>query len=465
MYQCLERQLKMTLFPSELIIESSEWFKLESIMPWIEIEELLSPIFSDIGRKAVPARHILGALIIQSNKGLSDRQTIITIKETPMLQYFLGLNQYIKSDIFDFTLLCKYRKIIGVDLAKEMIETLLKAHNIIMPSIEAEPKNKGSMSIDASVVPVNITYPTDLKLLNQVREKTEEIIDQAHENAKQVSKPRTYRKLARADYLSYAKAKRLSKNKRFNANRKQLQYIKRNIENIDDLVTKGFYKLSEAHEESLETCRTVYNQQYQMWSQKENRVDDRIVSLSQPHIRCIVRGKAGKMYEFGPKIAVSKVNGFIHLDHISFDNFNESRTLENLTKKYKRLHGAYPQVIRADKIYQTRANKVLCKSLGIRLSGKPLGRPKKETTDEDKQFIEKDFKERLEIEGVFGVAKTKYGLAKLMTKLLESQQASIGLVFFVMNLNQIKAAMPFYANFEMLVLQLKYNEEEFIYED
>jgi transposase, IS5 family len=72
---------------------------------------------------------------------------------------------------------------------------------------------------------------------------------------------------------------------------------------------------------------------------------------------------------------------------------------------------------------------VFCSKLGIRLSGKPLGRPKKDEQKRISAEIKEDFKRRREIEGVFGVAKTRYGLEKLMTKLPESQRASIGLVF------------------------------------
>jgi transposase, IS5 family len=61
---------------------------------------------------------------------------------------------------------------------------------------------------------VNNTYPTDLKLLNQVREKTEEIIDDCHKESTEQTKPRTYREEAHKEYLTYAKAKRLSANKR-----------------------------------------------------------------------------------------------------------------------------------------------------------------------------------------------------------------------------------------------------------
>ena len=460
-----ENRLDLDMFPSELIIPSSKWYKLRELMPWREIEEILSPLFEDSGRNAVPVRHIIGALIIQTEKSLSDRETIEEIMETPMMQYFLGLDDYIMEPLFDFTVLCKYRKLIGADVAKDMIDTLLKHHKVTKQDT-GERTHQGSMSIDATVAPVNITYPTDLKLLNATRIQTEKLIDEGYDASGETAKPRTYRQKARKDYLTAAKSKRLSNAKRRAALRAQLQYIRRNLKTIEAKLHDGTYQFDEHQLERLETCRTVHEQQQTMYETKTKRHDDRIVNLHQPHIRCIVRGKAGRPYEFGPKIAVSKVNGFIHLDEISFDNFNESGTVPNLIEKYKALHGVYPEAIRADKIYQTRANKTYCRNLGIRLSGKPLGRPRKDKDEqEEKRIMETDFKKRQEIEGVFGVAKTKYGLAKLMTKLPESQKASVGLVFFVMNLHQLLSFTPFSSVLETHFLPIDYNKIEHVFEE
>jgi hypothetical protein len=41
----------------------------------------------------------------------------------------------------------------------------------------SEPKNQGKLILDATCAPADIKYPTDLGLLNQVREHTEKIID------------------------------------------------------------------------------------------------------------------------------------------------------------------------------------------------------------------------------------------------------------------------------------------------
>ena len=129
----------------------------------------------------------------------------------------------------------------------------------------------------------------------------------------------------------------------------------------------------------------VYRQQLWMYENESNRIDDRIVSISQPHIRPIIRGKAGKPVEFGAKISVSCFDQYVFLDHLSWDNFNESGDLKTQIEEYKNYTGYYPSSVHVDKIYRTRANRAWCKERGIRISGPPLGRPPKNVSKETKK--------------------------------------------------------------------------------
>ncbi len=89
----------------------------------------------------------------------------------------------------------------------------------------------------------DLAYPTDLGLLNQARKQTEKIIDKLYKplQIKLDKKPRTYRNLARKDYLEVAKKRRPTRNKRIKAIRKQLQDLKRNLSHIEQLLKEGAY--------------------------------------------------------------------------------------------------------------------------------------------------------------------------------------------------------------------------------
>ena len=140
-------------------------------------------------------------------------------------------------------------------------------------------------------------------LLNQARVKTEKIIDILYEarKGKLEKKPKTYRNLARRNYLQVAKKRRPSRKQIRKAIRKQLQYVKRNLSHIEQLIQEGgsLEVLNFSQYKSLLVVAEVYRQQQWMYNNKTSRIEDRIVSLSQPHIRPIVRGKAGTPVEFG----------------------------------------------------------------------------------------------------------------------------------------------------------------------
>ncbi len=51
-----------------------------------------------------------------------------------------------------------------------------------------------------------------------------------------------------------------------------------------------------------------------MYDAKTHTVQGRIVSISQPHIRPIVRGKVSAPVEFGAKMTISVVDGYVFTD-------------------------------------------------------------------------------------------------------------------------------------------------------
>ena len=132
--------------------------------------------------------------------------------------------------------------------------------------------------------------------MNQARILTEKILDKLYKPVKYKleKKPRTYRNLARKNYLLVAKQRRPRKKVRSKGIKKQLQYIKRNLSPIEKLLIQGASLLSLSRKESkkLLVVSEIYRQQLWMYENKVNRINDRVVSINQPHIRPIVRGKA-----------------------------------------------------------------------------------------------------------------------------------------------------------------------------
>jgi len=294
--------------------------------------------------------------------------------------------------------------------------------------------------VDATVAPSNIKYPTDLDLLNDSREISENIIDKLYSSGQFSQKPRTYRRLARRDYLRIIKKKRKSKKVVRLGIRQQLQYLRRNLSHIENMlaVLKDLPEmLSRKELERLEVIRTIFRQQEEMYQKGVHTVKDRIVSIHQPQIRPMVRGKASADVEFGPKLSLSVVDGFLYLDHLRWNPYNEGLDLISQINKYRRRFGCYPRVVIVDQIYGSRENRKYLKENGIRFSGKPLGRPPKEmdaVSREMERLRVLEQGERNEVEGKIGTAKTRYGLGKLMTKTEQTSENWVAMAIFSMNM-------------------------------
>src|SRR5690625_755202 len=244
---------------------------------------------------------------------------------------------------------------------------------------EPEKTHQGKLLLDATCAPADLTYPTDIGLLNTAREKLEKMIDTLHAPfIGKRRKPRTYRDRARKQYLSLSKQRKPGKEKIQQTIKQQLGYVHRNLKHVMELGKSRLDTLSNQQYRDLLVIQELYRQQSIMFHERTSSIDDRIVSISQPHVRPIVRGKANARTEFGAKISVSVVDGYSFLDKLSWDAYHEGTLLKASIEKYKARYGYYPEAILADAIYRTRENRDHCKSLGIRLSGPKLGRPSKD---------------------------------------------------------------------------------------
>lgn len=430
----------------------NRWIKLAKIITWDELCAVYSKKMSrKIGRKGIHPRIVIGAVIIKHMKSLSDEETIEEIRENPYMQFFLGLAEYSYEQVFTPSLFVTIRKRLGEKEFSALIEKIVNTTEEVIARQQEKKKNKttsndhdgnsnkGHLIVDASVAPADIKYPTDLDLLGQGREKSESIIDLLWEPKQGKKKPRTYRRNAKAEYLSVAKTRKKSKKKLHKAIGKQLRYLRRNLRTIEKMLAeKGSvpFPLAHKHQRIYWIIQELYRQQKEMFDNGKHTTAHRIVSISQPHVRPIVRGKAGKDVEFGSKISLSLVNGSCSLHKMSWEAYNESQDLKGQIEVYKTKYGFYPAHVSADQIYGTYENRQYMKSLGINFTGVELGRPKQLTNELKIHQKEKRKKrrERVKVEGKFGEGKRKYQLDLVMAKRPETSESWIASVIFVMNI-------------------------------
>lgn len=429
----------------------NRWVKKADKIPWDEIEEKYASLFeSTTGTVAKPLRMALGSLIIQTEYSYSDRELVAQIQENPYYQFFIGLPGYQQEPPYVPSLLVEFRKRLTSEILGEINEMIIRKkdddnHKLSGRSDSSNEnsktsENRGTIILDATCAPQNIAFPQDTNLLNECREKLEGVIDYICEkNA--LFKPRTYRRKARKDYLAIARTKKKTAGKLRKAIKKQLQYVKRDFAYISSYLEQG-YGITEKQKTLLTVLHTLYNQQKYMHDNKTHIVPNRIVNISQPYIRPIVRGKAKSKVEFGTKLDISIVDGYARIEKQSFDAYNESEVLKEAVERYAEKYGHYPEKVLADKIYRNRDNLKYCKLHGIRLSGPALGRPKREAVI-DKKAEYKDNCDRVEVERAFSLAKRSYGLGLIRTKLEDTTRSAVALSILAMNLNKVSLRQIF----------------------
>ncbi len=451
----------------------NKWVKLAEELPWDDCAKIyLKKMSVSMGRPSLDARLAIGVLIIKHMKGLSDRDVVEELSENLYLQYFVGFSSFQPQMAFDPSLFVSLRKRMGIEAFDEMNDLIIikalgikkeeerkqKDSDSTPPSVKTpkeeldekgskgkEPKHRGKLKIDATVVDQMIVYPTDLSLLNRSREELERLIDVLHLQNKKYEKPRTYRRVARKAYLALAMKKQKANKALRKAIGQQLNYVNRNIKTIHKMWDEAGDQSSPFNFRDLKifwVIQHLYTQQRKMHTDRSKSHPNRIVNIYQPYIRPIPRGKAKSKVEFGAKLGVSEFEGFSRLDHLSWEAYHEGKgDLVNQVEGYKRLKGCYPEVVLCDGIYLTRENRKWLKDKKIRHVGRPLGKPKT-LTAYFKRKLKKERGMRNHIEAKFGQGKNKYEMDRIRARRQDTSESWIAALVFVLNLVRWNKILP-----------------------
>ena len=427
--------------------KDNRWIKLASELPWEKLCSIYRRRMNPRrGAPSIDARIVIGALIIKHKLCLSDVATIEMIQENVYLQYFLGFSCFNVNPIFDPSLFVYIRRRLGVSEFDEMTLLLMDADekrngendnsdNNCLKS-DGHITHKGNLKIDATVADAEVRYPTDIDLLNDVRKKSETLIRILY-HAAETKLPRMYCRSARRSYLNIIKRRQKNKELIRQGIKDQLQFIRRNMGYINTILDQDdtlLELLKSSDLKYLYVIQHVFFQQEKMYNDQVYTHPNRIISIHQPHVRAILRGKAKNRIEFGAKIGVSIDRSYARIDTLSWDAYNESADLKKQVIAYMIYHGYYPMEVLADKIYLTRDNRKWLKERGIKIIGAPLGRPSAEMkTAIQKDELRKAMGRRNEVEGMFGLAKRIYKLNNIRAKLKQTAESWIAAGYFVIN--------------------------------
>lgn len=473
-YTSQNKQLTFDLFRSSFdeLDKTNRWVMLGDLLPWAEIEKRYNSKLNnkDKGAGNKPARLIISALIIKHKLNLGDEETVQMIQENPYMQYMCGLPEYTTRPVFDPSLFVTIRKRISEEELNDMTVSLLKEQQRLQqekarqesqadkddkdskggetPSSESVNPDaqeftdskgrlhKGVLKIDATCANAEVRYPVDVDIVNDglriLEEYTTEICNEFG-----IRKPKTPYKSARAIYLELVKRKKKAGKFLKETLGMMLAYLEKQVRILFDIIVSdkeinSFF--TPTKKRILGAVCTMLNQQKVMFANGTHQCADRIVSIFQPHVRPIVRGKAKANTEFGAKIGASIVEGYTFIDHHSWDAYNESSDLSLQIQLFKERFGYLPATVLADKIYMNRQNRDTLLDLEVRTYCKPLGRPPKDPPSaETKARMAKAVGERNEIECSFGTGKRIYRADNIRAKLPDTARCWTGMCYFVKN--------------------------------
>lgn len=364
----------------------------------------------------------IGLMILKSSLGLSDAKLLNRLNTDWAMQYFCGIRLDKGQMIKDKDIISRWRRHLGKYLHIDDFQTSLA--NYWHPYI----KQRHMVLMDATCYESHVRYPTDIKLLWEstqwVHKKIKMFCGQLV-----IRRPRYKYKSVKQRVTNFQKSRKKTYRHR-RAIHKSLCYLLHKISGFFDALIKEYeLGLSKKDQDRWQTIQKVYEQQKWRFRNKENfdNIPDRVVSLSKPFLRPIVRGKETKRVEFGAKAHTFQIDGINFVDTLSFSAFNESTRLQQSVWKAQKLMKTKMHQLGADQIYATNKNRSYCNQEQIATCFVRKGRVSK-LEDQHQKLRQTIAKGRATVmEGAFGNEKNHFGLNNIKAR---TEQTEVLWIFF-----------------------------------
>ena len=348
---------------------------------WHQFEIDFAPFYSTVGTPAKPIRLMVGLLILKQIYNLGDETVMAEWVSNPYFQYFCGAVVFQWKFPCDPSDLVHFRHRIGVEGVEKILAVSILMHGKVVLNED--------VSIDTTVQPKNITYPTDTKLAVRIINKCRKIAEQEEVELRQ-----SYKFVVK-DLLKKANSKSQKQAKVKKKARKKLKTIASRL--VRELKRKLTEESLVNQQEKLEIYERVLRQK------KDDK--NKIYSLHELEVGCIAKGKDHKKYEFGSKVAfaVGQKSNVIKAAVSFKGNPNDNQTVEKTLDQQKKLTGASPNkayVDRGIKSGQVGETEVIAPSNG------------KGKTEWEKAKLRKGFRRRAGIEPIIGHVKSDCGMER-----------------------------------------------------
>ena len=421
----IQQEIAFTEFDFYKVYEdtfkSSELGRIKSLLPLRKmavklglIEEERKSYRRKRGRKSffTPEGKVALAFL-KMYTGLSAPKLMESLNGNIHYQIFCGIRISPKNQLKNYKLIDS----ILLDMSKRLrVQELQK---VLAEAWIPYMKDLDTVYTDASCYESHMRFPTDVKLLWECVERAYEMMCGISSSLGEHRMRTKYNDIAKAN-LSYRKQRKHTHKQTRKMISRQLALLGKLLGEIrrQMRVHADISLLTDKQKDMLEVITKVYRQQKNHYNSGDVResIPDRIVSVSKPYIRPIVRGKETKSVEFGAKCNNILIDGISFIEKLSFNAFNEGTRLKHCVSLAQKLTGVEVKKIGGDQGYSGNDNRTFCKDNGIETSFIQKGRTSK---NETKNAIKRELARvrATTMEGSFGTQKEHYGLRKVIARI------------------------------------------------
>ncbi len=259
---------------------------------WNWIDAQLADCFSDKGRPGEPVRFMIGMFLLKHNYALSDEQVWDRWVQDPYFQYFTGEEFFQHALPHERSGMSHWRGRIGDKLDILLAESLRVAEE----SGALKKRDLARVTVDTTVQPKAVTFPTDAKLLETAIQQLGKLA-----KARGVKLRQSYTRLAKRAAMM---AGRYAHAKQFRRMNKQINFLRTRLGRL----TRDIQGKIEGDEALQEIFALPLARARQIRSQKQRQRGWKLYSWHAPEVECIGKGKAAKPYEFGVKVLLTTTN-------------------------------------------------------------------------------------------------------------------------------------------------------------
>ena len=326
----------------QIINLKHELAQLAGKIDWDFIDGEIAPLYSDKGRPGIETRFAIGLLLLKHIYGLSDEGVCDRWVYDPYFQHFTGEEFFQHEFPHERSDLSHWRKRLGDKLELLLAESLRIAHD----SGALRTKDLARVTVDTTVQPKNITFPTDAKLLHAAIKGLNRLANKHGVRLRQ-----SYARIAKRAAMM---AGRYAHAKQFNRHRRQLRILRTRLGRLIRDIRRKI-----AGREEVEAAFAVpLSRASQIRSQQQRQRGWKLYSFHAPETECIGKGKASAPYEFGVKASIVTTNArapggqfVLHAKTLPGNPY-DGHTLRAIIEDTQRLTGREIERVYVDKGYR-----------------------------------------------------------------------------------------------------------------